>query len=129
MIPTLPGEFMTRDFFGALSHMADPTVSVNVWPLAMQEVRRLEMTVDDHGGSDRQPDDELDHPLVDSRETAALREQATEVLARYHQIELAEAAMLLFVLAEYRDCSVDALAVEVLRKAAARRATPDEPAS
>jgi len=83
--------------------------------------------VDDHGGSDRQPDDELDHPLIDNRQTAALREEATGVLARYHQIELAEAGMLLFVLAEYLDCSVDALAAEVLRNAAARRTTPDEP--
>ncbi|TCC48957.1 hypothetical protein E0H75_20580 [Kribbella capetownensis] len=67
-----------------------------------------------------QPSDGIDRPRTDDPETAALREQATGVLAAYHQIELAEAGMLLIVLAEYLDCSVDALAAEVLR-------TADEP--
>jgi len=112
--------------------------------------------VDDHGGSDRQADDErarpgrdgdwldgwlrpgvdaagddpLDefgHPLIDSLEAAALREQAAGVLAGYHEIEASDARMLLCVLAEYLSCSVDALAAEVVRKATARRAVIDEP--
>ncbi|TCC63361.1 hypothetical protein E0H73_13010 [Kribbella pittospori] len=69
------------------------------------------------------PGDGTDRPRSDDPETAALREQATGILAEYHQIELAEAGMLLIVLAEYLDCSVDALAAEVLRTAVAR----DEP--
>ena len=74
-----------------------------------------------------QPGDGIDRPRTDDPETAALRERATGVLAAYHQIELAEAGMLLIVLAEYLDCSVDALAAEVLRTAATRPAGVDEP--
>jgi hypothetical protein len=85
----------------------------------VEEVRRLEIM-------GAQPGDEVDPPLIDSPQTAALREQAAGVLARYHQIEPAEADMLLLVLAEYLDCSVDALAGEVLRSAA-HRAVRDEP--
>jgi hypothetical protein len=72
-----------------------------------------------------QPGDGIDRPRVDDLETAALREQATGVLAAYHQLELADAGMLLIVLAEYLDCSVDALAAEVLRTAVT--AEIDEP--
>lgn len=85
--------------------------------------------VDDHGGSDRRPDDESGHPLIDSVAAAALREQATGVLAWYHQLEPLEAGRLLRVLAEYRGCSVDDLAAEVLRKVAAHRTALDEPSS
>ncbi|MFG1622607.1 hypothetical protein [Kribbella sp. NPDC049227] len=74
-----------------------------------------------------QPGDGIDPRRSDDPETAALREQAADVLAAYHHIELAEAAMLLIVLAEYRDCSVDALAAEVLRTAVTHPAGIDEP--
>lgn len=72
-----------------------------------------------------QPGDGLNHPLIDNLGMAALREKATSVLAAYHEIELAEAGVLLFVLAEYLDCSVDALAAEVLRTAVGRSGTPE----
>lgn len=83
--------------------------------------------VDDQGGSDRRPRAGPDHSLIGSLETAALREQAIGVLAWYHQIEPSEAAVLLSVLAEHLDCSVDDFATQVLRNAAARRGSPDEP--
>ncbi|WP_406053945.1 hypothetical protein [Kribbella sp. NBC_00889] len=73
-----------------------------------------------------QPGDGIDRPRIDESETTSLREQATGVLAAYHHIELAEAGMLLIVLAEYRDCSVDALAAEVLRTAVTHPAGIDE---
>jgi hypothetical protein len=63
------------------------------------------------------PRDRIDQSQIDDLESATLRERATSVLAAYHQIELAEAGMLLLVLAEYLDCSVDAFAAKVLRTA------------
>lgn len=72
-----------------------------------------------------QPGDGIDQPRIDDPETAALRERASGVLAAYHQLELAEAGMLLIVLAEHLDCSVDAMAAEVLRTAATRPAEGD----
>jgi hypothetical protein len=74
-----------------------------------------------------EPRDEVDPSLIDSVETAALRERAVGVLAEQHQIELTEARMLLFVLAEYLGRSPDTVAAEVLDRAAARRAAVDDP--
>ena len=74
-----------------------------------------------------EPGDEVDPSLIDSVETAALREQAVGVLAEQHQIELTEARMLLFVLAEYLGRSPDTVAAEILDGAAARRAAIDDP--
>lgn len=75
----------------------------------------------------REPGDEPPHPPMDSFDSAALREQATAVLAGYHDIELSEAAELLLVLADHLGCPVDELAIALLRRSAVRREVDDEP--
>lgn len=65
--------------------------------------------------------------MVEDR--ASLRERAAAVLAWYHDIEPAEAAELLLVLADYRGISVDDFAAEVLRSAAHRAAREEAPRS
>ncbi|MER7251258.1 hypothetical protein [Kribbella sp. NPDC000426] len=74
-----------------------------------------------------EPGDEVDPSLADRVEKAALREQASGVLAEYHQIELAEARRLLSVLADYLGRSVDAVAADVIDSASARRREIDDP--
>ncbi|MEV4262608.1 hypothetical protein [Kribbella sp. NPDC049584] len=74
-----------------------------------------------------EPGDEVDPSLIDSAEAAALRERAVGVLAEQHHIEPSEARTLLFVLAEYLGRSADAVAAEILDRAAARRAAIDDP--
>jgi hypothetical protein len=116
------GEFKARALFRRLVTNRRFNIGSQYMAACDAGSQRLESMVDDHGGSDRRTDDESSHPLTASLETAALREQATGVLAWYHQIEPSEASSLLCVLAEYLDCSIDVLAAEVLRKAAARHA-------
>jgi len=74
-----------------------------------------------------QAGDGIDPPPIEDLEPSALRDRATALLAAYHGIDLAEAGTLLVVLAEYRDCSVDALATEIVRKAVAYPSGIDEP--